>query len=166
MLPQYYQHFCPVKILSGAKAVSNIPYEMGVLGCTRAMVVTDRGVVGAGLLAVVREAFSDGGVAIGHVFEDTPVDSSNRIVNELARLFVSHQCDCFVAVGGGSVLDTAKGANIVVSEGTDDIMKLQGNEVIRKDLRPMIAVPTTSGTGSGVTKVAVIYHEEKNVKMS
>jgi alcohol dehydrogenase len=166
MVPNYYQHYCPVKILSGSKAVSNIPYEMGVLGCKKAMVVTDKGVAGAGLINIVREAFSDSRCEMGFVFDNTPVDSSNRVVNELAGLFKKHQCDCFLAVGGGSVLDTAKGANIVVSEGTDDILKLQGNEVIRKNLLPMIAVPTTSGTGSEVTKVAVIYNEEMKVKMS
>jgi len=166
MMPNYYQHYCPVKILSGSHAVSNIPYELETLGCSRAMVVTDKGVAGAGLLTIVREAFSDASCTIGCIFDKTPVDSSNHVVNELAGLFIENGCDCFVAVGGGSVIDTAKGANIVVSEGTDDILKLQGNEVIRKELLPMIAVPTTSGTGSEVTKVAVIYNEDMKVKMS
>ncbi len=166
MIPHYYQHFCPVKILSGHNAVSNIPYEMDILGCKRAMVVTDKGVVDAGLINLVREAFADSDKEIGCVFDEAPPDSSNRLVNKLAKLFEQEKCDCFLAVGGGSALDTAKGANIVISEGTDDILLLQGNEIIKKDLLPMIAVPTTSGTGSEVTKVAVIYNEEKNVKMA
>lgn len=166
MIPNYYQHFCPVKILSGHDAAGSIPYEMGLLGCRRAMIVTDKGVVGAGLINIVREAFSDSDKEIGYIFDETPPDSSNRLVNKLAKLFSKEKCDCFVAVGGGSALDTAKGANIVVSEGTDDILKLQGNEIITKNLLPMIAVPTTSGTGSEVTKVAVIYNEEKNIKMA
>jgi alcohol dehydrogenase len=166
MLPNYYQHYCPVKILSGSRAVSNIPYEMEVLGCRKAMIVTDKGVTGAGLINIVKEAFSDSQIKIGYIFDETPPDSSNRLVNKLAKIFEEEACDCFVAVGGGSVLDTAKGANIVVSEGSDDILKFQGNEVIKKSLLPMIAVPTTSGTGSEVTKVAVIYNEEINIKMS
>lgn len=166
MIPNYYQHFCPVKILSGNKAVSNIPYEMDAMGCNKAMIVTDMGVVGAGLITIVKEAFADSDKQIGYIFDETPQDSSNRLVNKLARLFEKEGCDCFIAVGGGSSMDTAKGANIVVSEGTDDILKLQGNEVIKNNLLPMIAVPTTSGTGSEVTKIAVIYNEEKNVKMA
>ncbi len=166
MIPHYYQHFCPVKILSGHNAVSNIPYEMDILGCRRAMVVTDKGVVDAGLINLVREAFADSDKEIACVFDEAPPDSSNRLVNKLAKLFEKEKCDCFLAVGGGSALDTAKGANIVISEGTDDILSLQGNEIIKKALLPMIAVPTTSGTGSEVTKVAVIYNEEKNVKMA
>jgi alcohol dehydrogenase len=165
MIPKYYQHFCPVKILSGNDAAVNIPYEMGILGCKRAMIVTDKGVMAAGLINIVREAFSDSDKEIAYIFDETPPDSSNRLVNKLAKIFKKEQCDCFVAVGGGSALDTAKGANIVVSEDTDDILKLQGNEVIKKELIPMIAVPTTAGTGSEVTKVAVIYNEEENVKM-
>jgi alcohol dehydrogenase len=132
MLPSYYQHYCPVKILSGSKAVSNIPYEMEVLGCKRAMIVTDKGVMGAGLINIVKEAFSDSHMGIGYIFDETPTDSSNRLVNKLAKIFEAELCDCFIAVGGGSVLDTAKGANIVVSEGSDDILKFQGNEVIKK----------------------------------
>lgn len=166
MIPNYYQHFCPVKILSGHKAVSNIPYEMGAMGCNKAMIVTDKGVVDAGLINIVREAFADSDKQIGYIFDETPQDSSNRLVNKLAKLYEKEQCDCFIAVGGGSAIDTAKGANIVVSEATDDILKLQGNEIIKNDLRPMIAVPTTSGTGSEVTKAAVIYNEEKNLKMA
>ena len=166
MIPHYYQHFCPVKILSGHNAVSNIPFELDILGCKRAMIVTDNGVVGAGLINIVREAFSDSDREIGYIFDETPPDSSNRLVNKLAKLFEKQKCDCFVAVGGGSALDTAKGANIVISEGTDDILKLQGNEIIKADLFPMSAVPTTAGTGSEATKVAVIYNEEKNTKMA
>jgi len=165
MLPDYYQFFCPVKILSGHKATSNIPYEMGVMGCEKAMVVTDKGIVDAGLINILKEAFADSDKEIGYIFDETPPDSSNRLVNKLAKIFIKEKCDCFVAVGGGSVLDTAKGANIVISEDTDDILKLQGSDVIKNVLLPMIAVPTTSGTGSEVTKVAVVYNEEANIKM-
>jgi alcohol dehydrogenase len=166
MLPKYYQFYCPVKILSGYQAVSNIPFEMRLLGCKRAMIVTDKGIVGAGLIDIVKAAFADSDCEIGLIFDEVPPDSSNRIVNKLAKLFKRQKCDCFIAIGGGSAMDTAKGANIVISEGTDDLLKLQGAEIITKDLKPMIAVPTTSGTGSEVTKVAVIYNEEANCKMS
>lgn len=166
MIPKYYQFCCPVKILSGAQAVANIPFEMSILNCKRAMIVTDKGVVNAGLIKIVKAAFGDKDREIGYVFDETPPDSSNRVVNKLAKLYDEKKCDCFVAIGGGSVMDTVKGANIVVSEGSDDLLKLQGVENIKNQLRPMIAVPTTAGTGSEVTKVAVIYNEEANCKMS
>ncbi|MCP4691010.1 MAG: iron-containing alcohol dehydrogenase, partial [Desulfobacterales bacterium] len=65
----------------------------------------------------------------------------------------------------GSVMDTAKGVNIVVSEGGDDLMEFSGAGTVKKRLKPLIAVPTTAGTGSEVTLVAVIADHEKNRKM-
>ncbi len=166
MLPNYYQFYCPVKILSGHLAVSNIPFEMGLLGCRRAMIVTDKGVVQAGLIDIVRGAFADSEAEIGCVFDQVPQDSSNRVANEIARAFKKEKCDCFMAVGGGSALDSAKGANIVISENVKDILKLQGADKIRADMKPLIAVPTTAGAGSEATKVAVIYNEKTHTKMS
>ena len=166
MLPNYYQFYCPVKILCGQLAVSNIPFEMGLFGCKRAMIVTDKGVVQAGLIDIVKSAFADSDVEIGYVFDRVPQDSSTRIAGQIARAFKKEKCDCFIAVGGGSALDSAKGANIVISEKTSDILKLQGADKLRADMRLLIAVPTTAGTGSEVTKVAVIYNEKAEVKMS
>jgi len=166
MLPNYYQFYCPVKILSGQLAVSNIPFEMNLLGCKRAMIITDKGVAGAGLIEIVKSAFADSDSEIGCIFDDVPRDSSNKVANKIAKIFKKEKCDCFIAVGGGSALDSAKGANIVISERSNDILKFQGADKITKDLKPLIAVPTTAGTGSEVTKVAVIYNEKTETKMS
>jgi len=166
MLPNYYQFYCPVKILSGQLAVSNIPFEMNLLGCKRAMIITDKGVAGAGLIEIVKSAFADSDSEIGSIFDDVPRDSSNKAVNKIAKVFKKEKCDCFIAVGGGSALDSAKGANIVISERSNDILKFQGADKITKNLKPMIAVPTTAGTGSEVTKVAVVYNEKTETKMS
>ncbi len=166
MIPEYYQFSCPVKILSGLKALSNLPYEMDLLGVHRALVVTDQGVVGAGLLKRVMHALEGSHCEIGAIFDRTPPDSSNKVVNSVAKLFSEEGCDCFLAVGGGSSMDTAKCANMVVAEGTDDLMKLQGAERARKPAKPFIAVPTTAGTGSEVTLAAMIYDEDTKVKMA
>ncbi len=165
IVPNYYQHYSPGRIIAGFDALKRIPGEMKRLGCKRAMVVTDKGVVAAGLIKHVKEAFTGSGETIAHVFDDSPPDSSNVAVNTLAGLFKKHTCDIFLAVGGGSALDTAKAANIVISEKTDDLLNLQGAENIEADLIPTIAVPTTAGTGSEVTRAAIIYNEEKQVKM-
>ncbi len=165
MIPEYFEFFCPVKVISGYKAISHLPYEMGQLGAKSALVVTDQGVVNAGLLKIVAAAFKKSGAKIGAVYDHTPVDSSSQVCNEVAVLFQNKGCDCLIALGGGSCLDTAKGANIVISEGTDDLMKFQGTDRLSKPMRPLIAIPTTSGTGSEVTMVAVVRHTESEVKM-
>ncbi len=165
MIPDYYEFLCGVKILSGKKALSNLPYEMEKLGAKNAFVVTDKGVAGAGLLNHLRAALEGTKCKIGHIYEDTPVDSSARVCNEIAKIYREKKCDSLIAVGGGSCMDTAKGANIVISEETDDLMKFQGTDRLSKPMKPLIAIPTTSGTGSEVTMAAVIKDEDRHVKM-
>jgi alcohol dehydrogenase len=166
MSTDFYEFFCPVKVISGLQALSNLPYEMDQLGAHRALVVTDKGIVGAGLIKHVEAAFEGSNCTIGFIFEDTPVDSSNVVVNQVAALFREKKCDCFVAVGGGSCIDTAKGANIVVTEETDDLMKFRGAERLKKAMKPLLVVPTTAGTGSEATLVAVISNVQAGVKMA
>jgi len=165
-IPQYYEFACPVKIISGLKALANIPYEMDLLGAHRALIVTDPGVVSAGLIDMVEEVFQGSNCEIAAVYDQTPPDSSAKVVNEVARMYKEKNCECFLAVGGGSSMDTAKCANMMVTEGTDDLMDYQGAERLKKKMQPFIAVPTTAGTGSEVTLAAVIYDEERNTKMA
>ncbi len=117
------------------------------------------------MLEHVLRAFDDSAITIGAVFDEVPPDSSLPTVNSVAGLYREKGCDAIIAVGGGSVLDTAKGVNIVVSENADDLMKFTGAGALKRPLKPMIAVPTTAGTGSEVTLVAVIADKEKNLKM-
>jgi alcohol dehydrogenase len=154
-----------VKIISGHKALENLPYELGLLGVKKALVVTDPGVADAGLLKLLKAAMKSPDVSVGAVFDKTPVDSSNKVCNDVAGLFAKHGCDCLIALGGGSVIDTAKGANIVISEGTDDLMKFQGMDRLTKTQAPLVVIPTTAGTGSEATLVAVIKDVDRNVKM-
>lgn len=166
MIPKYYEFYCPVKILAGRKALANLPYEVEQLGCSNPLIITDKILVGAGVLDKVKLAFADSGMKIKNVFDETPVDSSNRVINRVANIFRDKGCDCIIAVGGGSVLDTAKGVNIVVTMKTDDLLKYQGVGRVSGAMTPFIAVPTTAGTGSEVTDVAVILNEETGAKMS
>lgn len=165
MLPPYFQFYNPVKILSGKKALENIPFELELLNAGRPMIVTDQGVVQAGLIDIVTAALGGSNLTIGAVYDRVPPDSSIIVVSDAAALFSEAACDSLIAVGGGSVLDTAKGVNIVISEGTTDLMKFIGADRLTKPMRPMVAVPTTAGTGSEVTLVAVIANEEKRLKM-
>lgn len=160
-----FEFSCPVKIVSGHKALSNLPYEMEQLGASRALLITDQGVVGAGLLKTVKSAMEGSGCELASIYDSTPVDSSNKVVNEVAKIFKSNNCDCIIALGGGSCIDTAKGVNMVVSEGTDDLMQFQGTDRLTKTPQPFIVIPTTAGTGSEVTAAAVIKDVDRNVKM-
>ena len=163
-LPGYYEFCCRVKIIAGHNALEKIPAALSHLNAGKPMIVTDKGVAGAGLIDIVTNAIKDG-VTIRAIADDVPPDSDLRVVNRLAQEYREKGCDSLIAVGGGSVMDTAKGINIVVSEKADDLMKFSGGHVLKRALKPLIAIPTTAGTGSEVTMVAVIKDHEKHQKM-
>ena len=165
MLPSYYEYYNPVKILSGKKALENLSSELAFFGVCRPLMVTDQGVTKAGLVKLVKKSVADSGMTIGAIFNEVPEDSSSRIVNKIAGIFRKNQCDCLIALGGGSVIDTAKGVNILVTEESDDLMAFAGAEMLTTPMKPLAVIPTTSGTGSEVTGVAVISDPDRNVKM-
>ncbi len=166
MMPSYFEFHCPVKILSGYKALENLSYELKRLGASRPLLITDLGVAKAGLLGAVTAALQDSEVFVGAVYDQVPADSSVTVVQEAAAAYRHGGCDSLVAVGGGSVIDTAKAVNILVTHGGDDLLRFSGADRIQGPLKPLIVIPTTAGTGSEVTLVAVIANRRKNVKMA
>lgn len=165
MIPSYYEFLNSVKILSGKKALENIPHELKNLGAKRPIILTDEVLFNIGIVDHALHAFKGSDIIIGTIYKDVPPDSSIQVVNEIATIYREQQCDSIIAIGGGSVIDTAKGLNIVISEDTDNLMNVMGAEILSKKQQPFIAIPTTAGTGSEATLVAVIKNPEKNVKM-
>lgn len=165
MAKPYYEFFCPVKVIAGHAALEHIPFELATLGAKRPLIITDKGVRANNLLAPIEAAFESTDAKIAAIFDDVPPDSSLGTVRSAAQLYRDHDCDAIIAVGGGSVIDTSKATNILVSAGGDDLLKYSGAHNLPKPLKPFFVIPTTSGTGSEVTMVAVVSDTEKNVKM-
>ena len=165
MAKPYYEFFCPVKVIAGHAALEHIPFELATLGAKRPLIITDKGVRANNLLVPIEAAFEMADAAIVAIFDDVPPDSSLGTVRSAAKLYRENHCDAIIAVGGGSVIDTSKATNILVSEGGDDLLKYSGAHNLPKPLKPFFVIPTTSGTGSEVTMVAVVSDTEKNVKM-
>lgn len=164
-LPDYYEYSCRARILSGYKALEELGAKIrGFPGASKALIVTDRGVSDAGLVDLVKKHVS-AGVTIAGIYTDVPPDSELAVVNKIADIYKQKGCDTLIAIGGGSVIDTAKGVNIVVSLGGDDIMSFCGVNRISKKLNPFVVIPTTSGTGSEATLVAVIGDHENHIKL-
>lgn len=166
MAKPYYEFFCPVKVIAGNAALEHIPFELATLGAKRPMIITDKGVRSNQLLTPIEAAFESTDAVIGCIFDDVPPDSSLDTVRQAAALYRENQCDAIIAVGGGSVIDTSKATNILVSEGGDDLLQYSGAHNLPKPLKPFFVIPTTSGTGSEVTMVAVVSDKAKNVKMA
>lgn len=164
MTSRYYEFYCPVKILAGLNALEHLPSELAERGCAAPMVLTDKGVRQAGLIDHLELAFEEAGLSVDLVFDDIPPDSSTDVVEQIAGLFREHNCDSLIAVGGGSVMDTAKAANILVSEGGEYLRAYVGAHKLTRPLKPLVAIATTAGTGSEVTSVAVIKDTHKQKK--
>ncbi|MBD3244782.1 MAG: iron-containing alcohol dehydrogenase [Candidatus Moranbacteria bacterium] len=163
---KYFEFYNPVKILSGSKALENIPTEMEYLNAARPFIITDQGIVKTGLIKLIKSFFKADQKKISFIFDKTPADSSLTVVKKLADIFRKKNCDCLVAVGGGSVIDTAKGVNILVGSNKKDLSQLVGVNNLKFPQKPLIVVPTTSGTGSEATQAAVIYDEKQKIKLS
>ncbi|MDO9515188.1 MAG: iron-containing alcohol dehydrogenase [Syntrophales bacterium] len=164
-LPEYYEFCCRVKVISGHNALEKIPESLAKMHAARPLIITDKGVSEAGLVDIVLDAIRDE-VAVGATADDVPQDSSLKVVNRLADVYRDNDCDSIIAVGGGSVMDTAKGVNIVVSENAHDLMKFSGAGALKRALKPLVVIPTTSGTGSEATLVAVVKDHERHLKMA
>ena len=94
-----------------------------------------------------------------------PPDSSIEVVNHIAQLYRDTQCDSLIAVGGGSVIDTAKGVGMVLAQAGHDLLDSAGCEVLPRGKHvPFVAVPTTAGTAAEVTINYVITDVEKKRK--
>jgi alcohol dehydrogenase len=135
-----------------------------VLGAGRALIIADEGVVRAGLLDRV-QAGLQGGVEIAGVFADVPPNSSVAVVERGAEYAREQGADLLIAVGGGSPIDTAKAIRILLTEG-GRLHDYEGYNLLERPLTPMVAIPTTAGTGSEVTSWAVIRDEEAHIKLA
>ena len=166
MSASYYEFKLPAKILSGDGALEHVPHELSTLGASRPLLLSDEGLEKVGTVRTVQAALRQGGMEAAETFCHIPPDSSIHVVNEIVALYRSSQCDSLIAVGGGSVIDTAKGVGMVLAQKTSDLMDTAGCEVLpRGEHVPFAAVPTTAGTGSEATLVAVVADPEQQVKM-
>ncbi len=162
----YFEFQNSVKLLCGELSLERIPTELEHLGAARPLLLSDAMLAKIGTLDLVADAMKAEGCEPAGTFTDIPVDSSLKVVNGIASLYRELSCDALVAVGGGSVIDTAKGVRLVLSQDTDDILAIGGFENLTRGRHiPFIVVPTTAGTGSECTGVAVIRNDETQVKM-
>lgn len=154
----------PTRIEFGSGVSEQAGDEAKALGGTRALVVTDPGVQAAGLVEPVLERLAAAGLTTV-VFSEIAPNPHDTSVAKGAELAKAEGCDVLVAVGGGSPMDTAKAIGVIVTHG-GRIQDYEGLGLVKKPITPLIAIPTTAGTGSEVTFWAVITDTERSFKMS
>lgn len=155
-----FEYNNPTKIIFGENSVKDIGLEVDNLGGSKALIVTDQGVTQAGLVDRVVEAL--GRRYVG-TFDDCVQDSGFKLVNDAAEFARTKGTDILISVGGGSVIDTAKGISVLLREG-GQLQDYAGVQMLNRPQTPHLVIPTTAGTGSEVTWAAVIKNEERNAK--
>jgi alcohol dehydrogenase class IV len=169
----FYQYAGSTRVISGRDLLSSTGFEFQKEGARRVFVVTDEVVRGTGLVDRVEAGITDGGLEVAGVFDQVPQDSSTHVCDECAAAAKEAGADSFVAVGGGSVMDTAKVADAVFTHGGDAreqegffLMPREEDGMGRPlDIAPLACIPTTAGTGSEVSMAAVIKDPDEKVKI-
>lgn len=154
----------PTRVYFGEDSASSCGDFVRELGGSKVLMVADAFLEKSGALKPLIESIRASTGSAPILFTDVPSDSDIDCVNNATTIARSHQCDAFVAVGGGSVIDTAKVINICLSFG-GEVMDYQGLNIIERKLYPLIAVPTTAGTGAEVSFVAMVKDHGEGKKL-
>lgn len=154
----------PTVMKHGLGAIANLADEVKSLGVNRPMLVTDQGIVQAG---IADEAISvlEAGNLDHVVFDAVVANPPIAVVDRGAEIYASEGCDGLIGLGGGSSMDTAKAIGVVSMHGGSirDYEWADPNPITQR-IPPMVAVPTTAGTGSEVTLWAVITDPDRQIK--
>jgi alcohol dehydrogenase class IV len=162
VLGKAYPFYCPSKVLFGADTIKSLGTEAKQLGGRKALIVTDPGVVQAGLLKPVKESLEAAGFPYVLYDQVKPEPPIGCVTEGVAKL-KAEGCDLVVGIGGGSSMDVAKAISVVATN-DQTVHEMFGIDLIKKRGLPKILIPTTSGTGSEVTRVFVLTDEKDNTK--
>lgn len=149
----------------GAGARKELPAVMERMGLKKALVCTDKGLLKVGTAQKVTDVLDEAGIAY-EIYSEIKPNPTVTNVKQGIQAFADAKADCIIAIGGGSSMDTAKGIGIVTNNPEfSDIVSLEGVAPTKKKSVPIIALPTTAGTGAEVTINYVIIDEERQAKM-
>ncbi|MEN3791759.1 iron-containing alcohol dehydrogenase [Fulvimarina sp. MAC3] len=146
------------RIEFGDGEISRLPYLLKELGVERPLIATDKGLVSTGLVARVTENLGDHAV-----YDGTPANPTEAAAIEAFEVYKGNDCDGIIGLGGGSPIDLAKAVRILTGHPAPLGQYAAVNGGVQKitgDIAPMIAIPTTAGTGSEVGRAAVIITDE------
>ena len=169
----FFQAASQTRVVAGRDLLGSVGFEFAKEGAHRVFVVTDPVIRGTGLVERVEAGVADGGLEVVGVFDEVPQDSSTEGCERCAEEARAAGADAFLAVGGGSVIDTAKVADAVFShggaaedlEGIYTLPRADDGMGAPLPLAPLACIPTTAGTGSEVSMGAVVKDHERKVKL-
>jgi alcohol dehydrogenase class IV len=169
----FYQFVSPTRVIAGVGLIDTAGFEFAKEGAERPFLVTDEVIRATGLIERVESGITGGGIEVAGVFDDVPQDSDTEVVAACAAAAKQAGADSFVAVGGGSVLDTAKAANVLFMHG-GTVRDWEGFFLLPRErdgvgrtlpLAPFAGIPTTAGTGSEASFAAVVKDRSESLKV-
>jgi choline dehydrogenase len=156
----------PTLMKHGLGAIKILADQVKDLAVKHPMIVTDPGIVEAGLLDRAIAPLKAAGLAYV-IFDEVAPNPPVSLVDQGAKIYRSEECDGLIGLGGGSSLDTAKSIGVVVSNGGSILdYEWADPQPIKQRIPPTICIPTTAGTGSEVTLWAVITNPGRKVKFN
>ncbi len=156
-----WQFYSPAKIIIQPGAAKEIPQEVKALGGKKVMIVTDPGIVKAGLVDDINDSLNAAGLTV-EVFDQVELEPPARVIDQSAVFAREKNIDIIVGLGGGSCLDTAKGTSILATN-PGEVLEYAGMELVPNRGLPKIMIPTT-GSGSEVTRVFAPMDETTQTK--
>lgn len=162
---QVYGFYIPTVTLMGIGSHKEIGRQIQVLGGKKPLLVTDKGVTNAGLTEKIVELIKkDVGLDV-IVFDETVPNPTDKNVHDGLKVFNENNCDTIISLGGGSSHDCAKGIGIVATNG-GNIRDYEGIDKSSRPMPPFIAINTTAGTASEMTRFCIITNTDTKVKMA
>jgi len=158
-----FTFYLPTKIIHGANSVKETGEEFKKLGAKKALIVTDKGVKNAGLIDGVLESFQKCGVPHA-IFDEVEEDPGGSTVAKGAEFALREKCDGIVVVGGGSPICAGRAIGIVATNG-GKIREYTGDNAALKPPLPVIAIPTTAGSGAEVSQFIPLKEEEERTRI-
>ena len=157
-------YFLPTRNVFGEGAVQEIGSLLGSLNVNHAMIVTDKFLAQSGMAANIQEILSGSGIR-SVVFDGAEPNPTDKNVEAGVDFFHANQCDSIISLGGGSSHDCAKGIGLVASNG-GRIHDYEGVDKATRDVVPLMAINTTAGTASEITRFCIITDTSRKVKMA
>jgi alcohol dehydrogenase len=153
----------PATIITGAGASSELGTQLTRLGARRVLFVTDAFMVSSGVVDRFVRLLEEAKIEFA-LFAGVQPDPTDANVAAGLQEYMNRKCDAIVSLGGGSPIDAAKAIAVLVNN-PEPLSLYQGYHKVTRAGAPLVVIPTTAGTGSEVTKVAVITDTSRDVKM-
>jgi alcohol dehydrogenase len=148
----------------GVDSINQLPDFVKRYKGSKVALITDNGLVKVGVAGIVEDVLKNNSIEYT-LYSDVEPDPTIETVEKIAEFAKLNNIDMFIALGGGSAIDATKGARVLLAN-NDDLRKFTGMNKVPNPGFPLIAIPTTAGTGSEVTSFAVISDTENNFKFS